>query len=85
MVVEVPRATDLRAYFQMSRNRRALCRSPVTFPLPRPTTVVLTLRELLPTDPPITPNLPKLFLDAVSGRVGLEVSNSGQARPDRTD
>lgn len=79
MVVEVPRATELRAYFQMSTNRRQLCRAPVTFPLERPTTIALTLRELLPSDPPITLNLPKLFLDAVAGRVDLEVSNSGQA------
>lgn len=85
MVVEVPRAADLRAYFQMGHNRRALCRTPVTFPLERPTTLVLTLRDLLPTDPPITLNLPRLFRDAVSGRVDFEVSNSGQAPPARAD
>lgn len=85
MVVEVPRATDLRAYFQMGRNRRALCRTPVTFPLTRPETVVLTLRDLLPADPPITLNLPKLFLDGMSGRVDLEVSNSGQVSSARAD
>lgn len=79
MVVEVPRATDLRSYFQMGANRRDLCRTPVTFPLHRPITVTLTLRDLLPNDPPITLNLPKLFLDAVAGRVDLDVSNSGQA------
>ncbi|WP_131105085.1 helix-turn-helix domain-containing protein [Ornithinimicrobium sufpigmenti] len=71
MVVEVPRAADVRAYFQMSTNRRQLHREPVTFPLAQPTTVTLTLRDLLPADPPITLNLPKLFLDAVSGRVAL--------------
>lgn len=90
MVVEVPRASELRAYFQMGHNRRALRRDPVTFPLQRPTTVVLTLRDLLPPDPPITLNLPRLFRDAVSGRVDLEVSttevsNSGQAAAARAD
>ena len=85
MVVEVPRASDLRSYFQMSTNRRELCRAPVTFPLEQPTSIDLTLRDLLPTDPPITLNLPKLFRDAVSGRCDLEVSNSGQAEAVHTD
>lgn len=69
----------------MGHNRRALCRTPVTFPLPRPATVVLHLRDLLPTNPPITLNLPKLFRDAVSGRVDLEVSNSGQVAAARAE
>lgn len=51
----------------------------MTFPLPAPTTVTLTLRDLLPTDPPITIDLPRLLRDAVSGRVEMKVSNSGQA------
>ncbi|QFG68862.1 helix-turn-helix domain-containing protein [Ornithinimicrobium pratense] len=85
MVVEVPRAADPRAYFQMSTNRRQLCRAPVTFPLERPTTVPLALRELLPTDPPITLNLPKLFLDAVSGRIDLRSATQDKWAAPRTD
>ena len=84
MVVEVPRTADIRAYFQMSGNRRQLERQPIEFPLARPKTLTLKLRELIPEDPPITVNLPKLFLEATAGRMDLqlnrkEVSNSGQA------
>lgn len=79
MVVEVPRSAGMRAYFQMDRNRRQLRREPIVFPLTAPTEVVLGLRGLLPTDPPITPNLPKLFFEGVLSRVTVEESNSGQA------
>lgn len=77
MVVEIPRATDLRSYFQMGGNRRQLQRVPVTFPLAGPTTVTLPLRGRIPEDPPITLNLPKLFLDAAAGRMDLEVGGVG--------
>lgn len=79
MVVEVPRSAGMRAYFQMDRNRRQLRREPIVFPLAAPLTVSLELRDPLPTDPPITPNLPKLFFDGALSRVTVEDSNSGQA------
>ena len=79
MVVEVPRSAGMRAYFQMDRNRRQLRREPITFPLAEPLEVVLELRDLLPTDPPITPNLPKLFFEGVLSSVTAEDRNSGQA------
>ncbi|MFC0581985.1 helix-turn-helix domain-containing protein [Micrococcoides hystricis] len=72
MVVEVPRTTNLRSYFHMSGNRRQLERTPITFPLVESKTLTLQLRDLIPEDPPITVNLPKLFLEAAAGRVGLE-------------
>lgn len=72
MAVEVPRATSLRPYFHMAGNRRQLERHPINFPLRQPTSITLQLRDLLPADPPITVNLPKLFLEAAAGRVGLE-------------
>lgn len=78
MVVEVPRSEGMRAYFQMNSNRRQLRREPIVFPLSEPTEIVLALRELLPTDPPITPNLPKLFFDGVLRSVTVQESNSGQ-------
>ena len=78
MVVEVPRSAGMRAYFQMDRNRRQLRREPITFPLSEPTEIVLTLRDLVPTDPPITPNLPKLFFEGALSSVTVEASNSGQ-------
>lgn len=67
MVVELPRGAGVRPLFHMDANRRQMDRTPVVFPLPEPRTVTLALRDLLPTDPPITPNLPKLFLEAVTG------------------
>ncbi|MGJ3509552.1 helix-turn-helix domain-containing protein [Enemella sp. A6] len=73
MVVEIPRATDLRCYFQMDHNRRQLQRVPVTFPLAGPTTVTLHLRDRIPQDPPITVNLPRLFFQAVAGQVDVEL------------
>ena len=78
MVVELPRGQGLRGFFQMDANRRQLDRTPITFPLAAPQSLVLELRDLLPTDPPITPNIPKLFLDGVRGRGGAQVSNPGQ-------
>ncbi len=75
MVVEVPRGEGLRPYFKMDRNRRQLERTPITFPLEAPRTVTLALRDLVPTDPPITPNLPKLFFEGVLGRLDMETGN----------
>lgn len=73
MVVEVPRSGDVRCYFHMGRNRRQLQREPISFPLPEPATVALALREPVPSDPPITLNLPKLLADASSGGLDIEV------------
>lgn len=79
MVVEVPRKSDVRAYFQMAGNRRQLRRVPIQFPLTERATVDLELRERIAEDPPITLNLPRLFAQAAKGQLDLEVSNSGQA------
>lgn len=79
MVVEVPKSAGMRAYFQMDRNKRQLRREPITFPLTGATEVALVLRDLIPTDPPITPNLPKLFFEGVLSSVTVKDSNSGQA------
>lgn len=81
MVVEVPRDASVRAMFDMAGNRRDLRREPITFPLPEPREVTLTLRDFRSDDPPITLPLPKLFADAVQGRITIEESNSGQAPP----
>lgn len=81
MMLEVPRSADLRTYFDMDNNRRQLRREPIVFPLTEPLTVTLEPRDLIPSDPPITMNLPKLFLQ---GRLDLslirgeQVSNPGQ-------
>lgn len=82
MVVEVPRATSLRAYFQMDRNRRQMLRTPIEFPLDAPTSVTLALRGLAAADPPITLNLPQIFAEALAGKVEVQVRNSGQAGGD---
>lgn len=82
MVVELPRDRGVRPYFTMVDNRRQLRREPITFPLTEPTEVTLALRDRLPGDPPITPNLPKLFLDGLLGRVAVQDRNPGQATPD---
>lgn len=79
MVVEVPRSRDVRGYFHMGGNRRQLLREPVSFPLDAPAEVTLELRGAVPSDPPITLNLPKLLVDAAAGNLDIEVGNPGQA------
>lgn len=66
MVVKVPRGRGLRPLFHMADNRRDILPQPVTFPLAEPAEVRLTLRPLRASDPPITPNLPKLLVDALA-------------------
>lgn len=84
MVVEVPRTGGLRAYFHMGANRRQLERRPITFPLAEPRQLTLTLRPPVASDPPITPNLPRLFVEGLTGRLDFEVRNSGQPPPLRS-
>lgn len=54
-------------YFALNNARRALRRKPLTFPLIKPKSITLTLRERYIDDPPINVNLPKLLFDAVYG------------------
>lgn len=82
MVVEVPPSSSLTSYFRMDANRRQLDRIPLTFPLAAPRTVTLTLRDLVPSDPPITVNLPRLFMAGLLGHVDVEVRNPRQAGGD---
>lgn len=78
MVVEAPATAGVRGLFHLDQNRRQLRREPITFPLSEPGRISLVLRDLAPTDPPITPNLPHLFFEAVAGRVDVEGRNSRQ-------
>ncbi len=84
MVVEVPLDRGVRPLFHLDANRRDIRRRPVRFPLGADETVDLHLRPLLPTDPPITPNLPHLVraaLDREWGAAAQEVNSRQPPRP----
>ena len=65
MVVEAPLSGNPRRLFHLDRNQRAIRLEPIRFPLEAPTEVELALRPLEPSDPPITPTLPRLLVDAL--------------------
>lgn len=68
MVIEVPLTRGLGRFFHMDTNRRAIGTEPVILPLAEPGAVEFVLRGLDATDPPITANLPELFLRALNRR-----------------
>lgn len=53
-------------YFRLDHCLRAKHPEPIAFPLPAPQTVHMPLRPLLPSDPPITSNMPKLLFDQLA-------------------
>lgn len=76
MAVEVRLGADLFTCFHLDHCRRALAREGMAFPLSQPQEIVLTLRDRVPSDPPIAVNLLHLLLEAVRGR------KSRQMRPE---
>lgn len=54
-------------YFRLDHCQRERYPEAITFPLPSPQSVELVLRPFLPSDPPITVNLPRLLFEVLRG------------------
>lgn len=68
LVCEITPSLNPLHYFRLDHCLRAIHPEPLDFPLTAPQTVHVPLRPLLPSDPPITCNMPKLVLDHLRGR-----------------
>jgi AraC-like DNA-binding protein len=68
MVCSVKRQLNPLNYFILDNCLRDLRREPIAFPLTRDEHITLTLRKILPDDPPITINLPKLLKEGLENK-----------------
>lgn len=55
-------------YFRLDHCKRERFAEAITYPLPAPRHVELALRPFLPSDPPITVNLPRLLFEVLRGK-----------------
>ena len=65
LACQVVLTPSLMRYFDLTDCLRVIYPGPISFPLTTDTQVELILREELPTDPPITVNLPKLLFEGI--------------------
>jgi AraC-like DNA-binding protein len=68
MVCSIERQLNPLNYFILDSCLRDLRREPVAFPLVHDEHITLTLRKILPDDPPITINLPKLLKEGLENK-----------------
>lgn len=68
LACEITPSMNVLHYFRLDHCLRALNPQPVAFPLSSPQEYTLTLRPFLPSDPPITVNMPKLLFDVLLKR-----------------
>jgi hypothetical protein len=69
LVCAIERQLNPLKYFILDDCLRDLKREPVAFPLAQTLEFTLTLRNIVPEDPPITINLPKLLKEGIEKKL----------------